>query len=150
MVRSPFTTLGYVTESGPVSFAEDDGYVATGDAGRLDHGVLEITGRLKDLVIRGGINISPKAIEDILAGLPGVEDVAVIGVPHEIWGEELVACIQVSSGTDATAVETAARQRCSERLARIHQPDRISVFRAFPRAVTGKVQKGALQRSLAK
>jgi long-chain acyl-CoA synthetase len=150
VIRSPFTTLGYVIETGAVSADETDGFVATGDVGKLDQGVLEITGRLKDLVIRGGINISPRAIEDILCNLPGVEDVAVVGVPHEFWGEELVACIQVSFETDAAVVEMAARQRCGERLARAHQPDRISIFRTFPRAVTGKVQKGVLQRSLAR
>src|SRR5581483_6416574 len=103
---------------------------------------------LKDLIIRGGINISPRAIEDVLCDLPGVEDVAVVGVPHEFWGEELVACIQVSSGPDAAAIETAVRQRCRDRLARASQPDRICIFRSFPRAVTGKVQKGVLQQSL--
>jgi acyl-CoA synthetase (AMP-forming)/AMP-acid ligase II len=150
MVRSPFTTLGYLTETGTVAVDETGGFVATGDAGKLEQGILEITGRLKDLVIRGGVNISPRAIEDILCDLPGVEDVAVVGVPHEFWGEELVACIQAGPNADAAAIEAAARERCRERLARASQPDRISVFQAFPRAVTGKVQKGVLQRSLSR
>jgi len=149
IIRSPFSMLNYLTDDGLVSVADAQGFVPTGDVGKLDDGILHITGRIKDLIIRGGINISPRAIEDILGDLPDVEEVAVVGVPHDFWGEALVACIQVSSKADPMAIEAAVRQRCRERLAKSHQPDRIAVLPTFPRAATGKVQKHLLQRALA-
>jgi acyl-CoA synthetase (AMP-forming)/AMP-acid ligase II len=148
-IRSPFSMLGYLTEEGLVPVNDSNGFVPTGDVGRLDDGILQITGRIKDLVIRGGVNISPRSVENVLGDLPGVEDVAVVGVPHEFWGEKLVACIQASAGIDRRAVEVAVRQRCRERLARSHQPDDIAILSKFPRSVTGKVQKHILQRTLA-
>ena len=150
MVRSPFALLDYLTQDGPASaHVSDDGFMPTGDVGKLDKGVLQITGRIKDIIIRGGINISPRTVEDALGDVPGVEDVAVIGVPHEFWGEKLVACIETAPQADKEKVEAAVRQRCRERLARSHQPDHIAVLAMFPRAVTGKVQKHVLQQSFA-
>jgi long-chain acyl-CoA synthetase len=150
MIRSPFAMLGYLTEDGLVLASDADGFLPTGDAGRLDDGILRITGRIKDLIIRGGINISPRTVEDVLSDLPGIEDVAVIGIPHQFWGEKLVVCVQVSADVDQRTLTGAVRQRCRERLARSCQPDQIALLPKFPRSVTGKVQKHILQRELAK
>jgi long-chain acyl-CoA synthetase len=149
VIRSPFAMLDYLTEDGPISTSDSNGFIPTGDAARLDDGILQITGRIKDLIIRGGVNISPRSVENVLGDIPGVEDVAVVGVPHEFWGEKLVACIQASAEVDRGAVEIAVRQRCRERLARSHQPDDIAILSKFPRSVTGKIQKHILQRTFA-
>lgn len=149
LVRSPFAYRGYVTESGPIPPDLDDGFMPTGDMGELTDGRLRITGRIKDLIIRGGVNIAPVTLENALAGLPGLEDVAVVSVPHEFWGEAIVVCVQPIAGTDARALEQAVRARCQERLARSHHPDRIVMLERFPRAVTGKVQKNQLRTMLA-
>lgn len=148
VIRSPFAALSYLSENGLAAISESDGFVPTGDVGKLEDGFLHITGRIKDLIIRGGVNISPRAVENVLGDLPGVEDVAVVGIPHEFWGEELVACVQASAEVDPVALEAAIRRRCRERLARSYQPDRVAILPTFPRAVTGKVQKGILQRNL--
>ncbi len=137
-VRSPFAYLGYITESGPVPPDLDDGYMPTGDMGEMTDGRLRITGRLKDLIIRGGVNIAPVTLENALAGLPGLEDVAVIGVPHEFWGEAIVVCVQSAAGADVQSLEQAVRARCRERLARSHHPDRIVMLERFPRCGDGQ------------
>jgi long-chain acyl-CoA synthetase len=148
-VRSPFAYLGYVTEQGVLPPDLDDGYMPTGDMGELAEGRLRITGRIKDLIIRGGVNIAPVTLENALAGLPGLEDVAVVSLPHEYWGEAIVVCVQPVPGADAAQLEQDVRARCRERLARSHQPDRIAILDRFPRAPTGKVQKHQLRSMLA-
>ena len=148
-VRSPFAYLGYVTEQGIVPADLDQGYMPTGDMGELFDGRLRITGRIKDLIIRGGVNIAPVTLENALAGLPGLEDVAVVSLPHEYWGESIIVCIQPVPGADAAQLEQDVRARCREKLARSHQPDRIAILDRFPRAPTGKVQKHQLRTMLA-
>jgi long-chain acyl-CoA synthetase len=148
-VRSPFHYLGYITEAGALAPDLDDGYMPTGDMGEMADGRLRITGRIKDLIIRGGVNIAPVTLENALAGLPGLEDVAVVSMPHDYWGEAIVVCIQPMPGEDAARLEQAVRTRCRERLARSHQPDRIAILERFPRAATGKVQKHQLRTMLA-
>jgi long-chain acyl-CoA synthetase len=148
IIRSPFAMIDYLTENGLETIADAEGFVPTGDMGRLDRGILQITGRIKDLIIRGGVNIVPRTVEDVVRDVAGVEDVAVVGMPHEFWGEALVVCIQVNPEAVAEQVEIAVRQRCRERLARSHQPDRIVMMPTFPRAATGKVQKHLVKRSL--
>ncbi len=149
MVRSPFAYLGYVTDGGIIPPDLDDGYMPTGDMGEMAAGRLRITGRLKDLIIRGGVNIAPVTLENILAGLPGLEDVAVVSLPHEFWGEAIVVCVQPAAGADVKSLEQAVRTRCQEKLARSHHPDRIVILDRFPRAATGKVQKNQLRTMLA-
>ena len=127
----------------------DDGYMPTGDMGEVSDGRLRITGRLKDLIIRGGVNIAPVTLENALAGLPGSKTWPSISLPHEFWGEAIVVCVQPSAGADVKTLEQAVRNRCQERLARSHHPDRIVILERFPRAVTGKVQKNQLRTMLA-
>lgn len=142
--------LGYLTAEGIVPPVTDaHGRTGTGDAGRLVDGRLEITGRLKDLIIRGGINVSPVAVENALADIDGVCDVAVVGLPHAFWGEIIVACLEVAPGTDEQAVVAMAMNRARERLAKAFQPDRVVAMPAFPRATTGKIQKRLLREGLA-
>ncbi len=142
--------LGYLTADGVLAPAIGiDGRTPTGDAGRLVDGRLEITGRLKDLIIRGGINVSPVAVENALGETDGVKDIAVIGVPHPFWGESIVACLEVLPGVDEAAVIAAVELKARERLGKAFRPDRICVVKAFPRATTGKIQKRLLREDFA-
>lgn len=147
-VRSPFAYLGYLTDQG-VSGAESPfSFVPTGDAGELRDGKLVITGRLKDLIIRGGVNVAPIVLENAIREVPGVSDVAVVGVPHRFWGESIAACIEAYDGVERDTLTEDVRLHCRENLVRSQQPDRIEIFEHLPRAVTGKVQKNVLQAKL--
>lgn len=142
--------LGYLTADGILAPVIDaDGRTPTGDAGRLVDGRLEITGRLKDLIIRGGINVSPVAVENALGGTEGVKDIAVIGVPHPFWGESIVACLEILPGADEATVIATVEARARERLGKAFRPDRVCVVKAFPRATTGKIQKRLLREDFA-
>jgi fatty-acyl-CoA synthase len=113
----------------------------TGDLAVMrDDGYVNIVGRIKDLVIRGGENIYPREIEEFLYLHPDIEDVAVIGVPDARYGEELMAWIRVRPGAeplDAAAI----RSFCEGRIAHNKIPRYIRLVDAFPMTVTGKVRK---------
>ncbi|NPC98570.1 class I adenylate-forming enzyme family protein [Nocardioides sp. zg-DK7169] len=122
-----------------------DGWWATGDVGLIDAaGDLSLVDRVEDLVIVSGFNVYPVEVEEVLAGLDGVTEAAVVGAPDELTGEAVVAYV-VAPGRDPGEVEAAVRARCAQRLARFKQPSRIEVVEELPRTVTGKVQKGRLR-----
>lgn len=143
VLKSPFAFAGYLTSQGIVPPESYEGFYGTGDVAEIADRRLKITGRIKDLIIRGGVNVAPAAVENALAGMEGVSDVAVIGVPHEFWGEAIVVCVESSADQERIAAEV--RARCRERLGRMQQPDRIEIVQSFPRTVTGKVQKNKLR-----
>jgi steroid-24-oyl-CoA synthetase len=122
-----------------------DGWFHTGDIGRLDpDGFLYIVDRVKDLVIRGGENISCVEVEDALYEHPDVVDAAVVGVPHKTLGEEVKAVVQLRDGS--TATEEEIRAFCAERLANFKVPEYIEVVaQPLPRNPAGKVLKQALR-----
>jgi len=121
-----------------------DGYFITGDVGRRDpDGRVWISGRAKDLIISGGFNIYPKEIELVLDELAGIEESAVIGVPHPDFGEAVVAIV-VGSGDEGRII-AAAR----ERLAAFKAPKRVFFASDLPRNAMGKVQKNLLRESYA-
>jgi acyl-CoA synthetase (AMP-forming)/AMP-acid ligase II len=102
--------IGYSgTADSPI---DDDGWLHTGDLGHLDDdGYLWITGRAKDMIIRGGENIAPAAVEEALAGIPGVVESAVFGVPHPDLGEEVMAAVVVEDGLTAERLQAELRSR---------------------------------------
>jgi long-chain acyl-CoA synthetase len=121
-----------------------EGWWSTGDVGFLDaSGDLFLVDRLKELVIVSGFNVYPVEVEDVIREVPGVSEVAVIGVDDPETGEAVVAYV-VGSGD---ALADAVRARCEHRLARFKQPRRIEVVPELPLGVTGKVQKGRLRAS---
>jgi malonyl-CoA/methylmalonyl-CoA synthetase len=145
-IRGPSLFTGYWQM--PEKTAEEftaDGFFMTGDIGRCDpDGRVWISGRAKDLVISGGYNVYPKEIELVLDELPGVEESAVIGVPHPDLGEAVVAVI---TGTvDEAAVIAAAR----DTLAGFKCPKRVILRDAMPRNAMGKVLKSELRADYAK
>ena len=134
--------LGYWDEPEKTRDAiDDDGWMHTGDLGAMDdEGYVRITGRIKDMVIRGGENIYPREIEEVLYTHPDIEDVQVVGVPDARYGEELCAWLRMRAGTeplDAVAV----RAYADGRLAHYKIPRYVMVVEEFPMTVTGKVRK---------
>ena len=123
----------------------EDGWWATGDVGFLSPaGDLTLVDRLKDLVIVSGFNVYPVEVEDVIAAVEGVVDVAVIGVPDEVTGEAVVAYV-VPAPDAAPDLDARVRARCAERLAGFKQPSRLELVEELPHTATGKVQKGRLR-----
>jgi fatty-acyl-CoA synthase len=115
-------------------------WMHTGDLATLDdEGYLNIVGRIKDMIIRGGENVYPREIEEFLYGHPAVQDVQVIGVPDEKYGEEIMAWVRLREGQAAT--EDEIRDYCRGKIAHFKIPRYIRFVDAFPMTVTGKVQK---------
>ena len=119
---------------------DSEGWLHTGDlALRKANGYYHITGRLRDLIIRGGENISPREIEEVLYQHPSVQDVQVIGVPDRKFGEAVMAWVHIREG--ATASEDDLKTFCNERLAYFKVPHYWKFVKVFPTTVTGKIQK---------
>jgi fatty-acyl-CoA synthase len=133
--------LGYWQDADRTSEAIDRArWMHTGDLATMDdEGYLNIVGRSKDMVIRGGENVYPREIEEFLYGHPDIEDVQVVGVPDEKYGEELCAWVIARAG--ASVEEDAVREYCRGRLAHFKVPRYVILADEFPMTVTGKVQK---------
>jgi fatty-acyl-CoA synthase len=133
--------LGYWNEPEKTAEAIDAArWMHTGDLAIIDEaGYLNITGRIKDMVIRGGENVYPREVEEFLYGHPDIEDVQVIGVPDLKYGEELCAWVKLRTGRAPTAEEI--REFCVGRIAHYKVPRYVRFTDEFPMTVTGKVQK---------
>jgi fatty-acyl-CoA synthase len=133
--------LGYFRLPEKTAAAIDqDGWLHTGDLALQEpNGYFRITGRIKDLVIRGGENVFPREIEEVLYQHPAIKDVQVIGVPDRKFGEEVMAWVCLRDGCNATHEELKAF--CKERLAYFKVPHYWKFVEAFPTTVTGKIQK---------
>ncbi len=134
--------LGYWEEPDRTAEAVDaDGWMHTGDIAVMDHeGYVNITGRIKDMVIRGGENIYPREIEEFLYAHPDVLDAQVIGVPDAVYGEELVAWLRLRPGADPVTADH-LRDFCAGKLAHYKIPRYVKIVDEFPMTVTGKVRK---------
>jgi fatty-acyl-CoA synthase len=137
--------LGYFELPDETATAIDaDGWLHTGDLGQMDaRGYLQITGRLKDIIRRGGETISPRAIEDLLFSQPGVGEVAVVGVPDERYGEQVAAFVLPAADTSPDL--EALRTLTAEHLARYKVPTYWVVVDEIPHTPSGKVQKFVLR-----
>jgi fatty-acyl-CoA synthase len=133
--------LGYWNEPERTAEAIDTArWMHTGDLAVMDDaGYLNIVGRIKDMVIRGGENIYPREVEEFLYTHPSIEDVQVIGVPDAKYGEELCAWVKLRPGSELTAEEV--REFCTGKIAHYKIPRYVRVTESFPMTVTGKVQK---------
>ncbi|NHA66539.1 AMP-binding protein [Phycicoccus flavus] len=133
--------LGYWEEPERTAEVLVDGWMHTGDIAVMDDdGFVQITGRIKDMVIRGGENVYPREVEEFLYEHPDVQDVQVIGVPDERYGEELCAWVVLREGAEPLTAE-AVREFCTGRLAHYKIPRYVQVVEEFPMTVTGKVRK---------
>ncbi|MGO2004478.1 AMP-binding protein [Arthrobacter rhombi] len=133
---------GYWGEPEKTAAAIDaDGWMHTGDLASMDQdGYLRVEGRIKDLIIRGGENVSPREIEEFLYRHPDVQDVQVIGVPDEKYGEEIMACIILHEGAPEMTLET-VREYCGGRIAHYKIPRYVQIRSSFPMTISGKIRK---------
>ena len=134
--------LGYWNEPEKTAESIDAGrWMHTGDLAMMrDDGYVEIVGRIKDMIIRGGENIYPREIEEFLYTHPKIADVQVVGVPHERYGEEVLACVILRDPGEPLTLEE-VRGFCEGRLAHYKIPSLLQVMDAFPMTVSGKVRK---------
>ncbi|MGE0761618.1 MAG: AMP-binding protein [Pirellulaceae bacterium] len=146
--RGHVVMLGYYQNPSATAAAIDsDGWLHTGDlAIRLPNGYYKITGRIKDMVIRGGENIYPREIEEFLFTHPDIEQSAVVGVPDARYGEELCAWIKLKP--DVQLTEDDIRTFCRARLAHYKVPKYVCFVEQFPQTVTGKIQKFRIREEM--
>nr|WP_203731843.1 AMP-binding protein [Streptomyces sp. SID12501] len=142
--------LGYWQQPEKTAESVDAGrWMHTGDLAVMrEDGYVEIVGRIKDMIIRGGENIYPREIEEFLYGHPKIADVQVVGVPHERYGEEVLACVIPHEDTEPLTLAE-LRAFCEGRLAHYKIPSRLQVLDAFPMTVSGKVRKVELRERYA-
>jgi acyl-CoA synthetase (AMP-forming)/AMP-acid ligase II len=141
LFHTPYTMLGY--HRNPEKTAETlvDGWVLSGDIGTFDdEGYLYIVDRKKDLIIRGGYNITPSEVEHVLYGHPAVLEAAVVGLPDPEWGESVLAAVAFRTGKHATEEEILAHCRAAG-LPSIKIPGRVVVMDALPKNAVGKIAK---------
>jgi fatty-acyl-CoA synthase len=143
-----FQTRGYSVMLGYWNDAErtaeavtPEGWMKTGDLATMDgEGYVNIVGRIKDMIIRGGENVYPREIEEFLYTHPLIRDVQVVGVPDAKYGEEVLACVILKEGAPPLTLE-ALRDYCRDRIAHYKVPRYLEIVDAFPMTVTGKVRK---------
>jgi fatty-acyl-CoA synthase len=145
-VRGAGVMKGYYRQPGETSQSfDDDGFFLTGDLGMIDEdGFLHIVGRRKELIIRGGFNVYPREVEDRLHAHPAVLDVAVVGMPHDVLGEQVCACIVPVEGAIITGEEI--KEWCHGTLAEYKVPDLVRFFDTFPLTGSGKIRRVELAR----
>jgi acyl-CoA synthetase (AMP-forming)/AMP-acid ligase II len=149
VVKGPQVMRGYVDSSLDGDAFTDDGWLHTGDMARFDeHGAVIITGRIKDIIIRKGENVSAKEVEDVLFGHPKVADVAVLGIPDADRGEMVVAFVVPKDAADPPTMQD-VREHCkSVGLMTQKIPERIEIIDAMPRNPSGKVPKHQLRATI--
>jgi acyl-CoA synthetase (AMP-forming)/AMP-acid ligase II len=144
----PQMFVGYLHAEDEASAFDEEGYYRTGDEGRwVDGEFLVVTGRIKDIIIRNGENISPKEIEDLLVGHPGIAEIAIVGVPDPRTGERAVAVI-VPRGDAAPDVAGLAEFLAGFGVARFKYPEAVALWEALPKNDAGKVLKQAIRKRL--
>jgi len=146
-VQTPYMTTGYLDhQTGEVIPLDKNSWFPTGDIGYCDaDGDLFITGRKKDLIIRGGFNISPRGVEDIILRHPSVEQVAVVGLPHELQGEEVAAIIRFKTGHNLELERDSLDKLCRQELSPHSVPTKYLSVDEFPLSSSGKIQKNKLR-----
>jgi len=149
-ILTPDLMAGYLDAEGRLLEMNASAWFATGDVGHLDGGSsLSITGRQKDVIIRGGVNISPAAIEEVLMHVAGVSEVAVVSIPHELYGEDIVAVLKLEAGTEVDPMLESVAAHAKQNLAQHQQPARYIAIDELPRTTSGKVQKARIRELVA-
>jgi acyl-CoA synthetase (AMP-forming)/AMP-acid ligase II len=149
LLRGTPLMIGYTNPQDTQEAFDEEGYFKTGDVGIVTaDDALIITGRRKDLIIRGGENLSPKEIEDALQQHPAVKEVAVVAMPHPRLGEAVCAYIIVRQGYEAPTLMDLVELLETQGLARQKFPERLEYLESFPRTASGKIRKDLLREAL--
>ncbi len=144
VARGPRVMSGYWKDAEKTAKAIRDGWLHTGDMGYMDEeGYIYLAGRGDDMIIRGGENISPEEVENVLYSHPKIEEAAVIGVPDPEWGQEPKAVVVLKKGEKATPEEII--EFCRQRLSSFKRPRYVAFVDELPRTSTGKVLKRVLR-----
>ena len=144
LMRGPQMMRGYWNMPDETSEAMRGGWMHTGDTGRFDYeGYLYVIDRLKDMIVSGGENVSPRAVEDVLFEHPSIVDAAVIGVPDDRWGETVKAIVVRRDGSSVSEAEVL--DYCRDRLAGFQRPRSVEFRDALPHAANGKLLKRVLR-----
>jgi fatty-acyl-CoA synthase len=152
--RGELLTRGYSVMTGYWDDAEkthqavdEQGWMHTGDLGVIDaQGYCNIAGRVKDLIIRGGENVSPREVEEFLYRHPQIQDVQVFGIPDQRYGEVVCAWIKLKGADPCDA--DAVRSFCRDQIAHFKVPTHIRFVEQFPMTVTGKIQKFLMREQM--
>ena len=141
VIRGPNVMLGYYKDEAATRAAfTPDGWLRTGDLGHRDaDGFFFVTGRIKELIIKGGENIAPREIDEALLRHPAVLEAAVVGVPDRHYGQEILACVVLREG--AACTEDELRAHCLQELGRYKTPRQFRFVRTLPRGPSGKIQR---------
>ena len=144
VVRGPQVMKGYWNLPDETAEALRGGWMHTGDAGTLDdEGYLYVQDRIKDMIVSGGENVYPRAVEDVLFAHPAVADAAVIGIPHDKWGEAVKAVVVLRDGASSTAEDIL--EFCRGRMGGFERPKSVDFVDSLPRNPSGKVLKRELR-----
>jgi acyl-CoA synthetase (AMP-forming)/AMP-acid ligase II len=147
-LHGPTVARGYLGNPAETARSFSDGWFRTGDLGSLDEdGFLFITGRIKNLINRGGEKISPEHVEDILAGCPGVTEAAVFAIPDATYGQRIGAAVVIHQGESLGSEQIL--QYCRDRLATFEVPDRLQVVAALPHTAKGALDRRAVDAQYA-
>ncbi len=148
LIRGPQVTIGYYRNPQATQAALADGWLRTGDLGRRDaDGFFYVTGRIKELIIKGGENIAPREIDEVLLRHPAVADAAAVGIPDRHYGQEILACVIVREGrrgardAEQESLREELRAFCTTHLGRYKTPKHIRFVDELPRGPSGKVQR---------
>ena len=148
VVRGNVVMEGYYNDREATEKVMGDGWFHTGDAAVMHpDGYVEIRDRIKDVIISGGENISSVEVEGVLLRHPSVQEAAIVGLPHEKWGEAPHAYVVLKAGAEATEDELI--QLCRERLAHFKAPHSVTFVQELPKTATGKIQKYVLRKGAA-
>ena len=140
LVAGPNVMRGYYKNPAATAEVLQDGWLRTGDLGRFDEdGYLYIVGRVKDMIIRGGQNVYPQQVENVLSRVPGVEECCVVGIEEPRWGQEILAVVKCVEGRNVT--EHQVLDFCREHLAAYKCPRAVRFVEALPKTATGKIRK---------
>jgi long-chain acyl-CoA synthetase len=141
LVRGPQVMLGYYKNDEATRAAfHPDGWLRTGDLGHRDaDGFFYVTGRIKELIIKGGENIAPREIDEALIGHPAILEAAAVGIPDPHYGQDIMACVVLRP--DASCSEAELHDFCRQALGRYKSPKVIRFVEDLPRGPSGKVQR---------
>jgi acyl-coenzyme A synthetase/AMP-(fatty) acid ligase len=148
LVRGPNVMKGYLNKPAETDAALNNGWYRTGDLARIDaNGYITITGRLKEVIIRGGQNISPAEIEEVVCEYDGVHDCAVVGMPHDVKGQGIYAYVTLNAGREGSDdLHKALVAWVRQEIGPIATPDKLQFAPALPKTRSGKIMRRILRK----